>query len=199
MSYSKADFQKCIDELKLDLQRVHECVLNPIQSQVIVISRCRINIPPPTLLIGSDVIKVVPKINNLGFVLNERLTATAHFKKVCQKVFWILRSLRPHASHEVRRRLVVSLIMPHIGYGGIVYAGADAASQRRLNMALRACLRYIHSLRRLDHVSHLEVMGASLTDYARIQLLSSLHKVLHVRHPCYLFSLFRFLLSRRTS
>jgi hypothetical protein len=30
----------------------------------------------------------------------------------------------------------VSLVMPRIGYGSIVYAGADAASQRRLNMAL---------------------------------------------------------------
>jgi hypothetical protein len=42
--------------------------LNPIKSQVVVISRCRVNFPPPTLLIGSDVIKVVPKVNNLGFV-----------------------------------------------------------------------------------------------------------------------------------
>jgi hypothetical protein len=33
---------------------------------------------------------------------------------------------------------------------------ADVASQRRLNMAFRACLRYIHPLRRLDYVSHLE-------------------------------------------
>jgi hypothetical protein len=82
---------------------------------------------------------------------------------VCQKVYWILRCLKPHASHtpfEVRRRLVVSLVMSHIGYG--LYAGADAASQRRLNVALRACLRYIHSLRRLDYVSHFKtsVMGA---------------------------------------
>jgi hypothetical protein len=69
--------------------------LNPIKSQLIVISRCRVDIPPPTLLIGSDVIKVVPKVNNLGFVLNER--RTDHFKKVCHKVYWILRSLRPHA------------------------------------------------------------------------------------------------------
>jgi hypothetical protein len=67
-------------------------------------------------------------------------------------------------------------------------------------MAFRTCLRYIHSLRRLDHVSHLEtsVMGALLADYARIQLLSFLYKVLHVRHPCYLFSLFRFASSART-
>jgi hypothetical protein len=68
------DFQRCIDELNLDLQRVHEWAaaydlkLNPIKSQVIVISRCRVDIPPPTMPIRSDVIKVVPKINNLGCV-----------------------------------------------------------------------------------------------------------------------------------
>jgi hypothetical protein len=57
--------------------------LNSMKSQVIVISRCSVDIPPPTLLIGSDVIKVVSKVNNLSFVLNERLTATDHFKNVC--------------------------------------------------------------------------------------------------------------------
>jgi hypothetical protein len=39
-----------------------------------VISRCRIDIPPLTLLIESDVIKVVLKVNNLRFVFNERLS-----------------------------------------------------------------------------------------------------------------------------
>jgi hypothetical protein len=72
--------------------------LNPIKRQVILISRCRVDIPPPTLLIGSDVIKVVP----------------------------------------------------------------------------------------------------NLVDYARIPLLLFLYKVLHVRHPCYLFLLFRFASSART-
>jgi hypothetical protein len=55
-----------------------------------VISRCRVDIPPPMLLIGSDVIKVFPKVNNLGFVLNERVTATDHFKKRCVKRYGIL-------------------------------------------------------------------------------------------------------------
>jgi ribonucleases P/MRP protein subunit RPP40 len=88
-------FQRCIDELSLDLQRVHEWAaanslkLNPIKSQVIVISRCRFDTPTPTLLIGSDVIKFVLKVNSLGFVLNERLTAIDQFK-----VYWILRSLK---------------------------------------------------------------------------------------------------------
>jgi hypothetical protein len=94
-------------------------------------SNSRVDILPPMQLIGSDVIKVV---NNLGFLLNGRLTVTDHFKKVCQKIFWILRSFRPplapHTLFEVRKRLIVSLIMPHIGYGGILYAGAEATSQR---------------------------------------------------------------------
>jgi hypothetical protein len=72
-----SDFQRCIDELNLDLQSVHEWLavnglkLNSIKIQVIVINRCRVDIPPPTLLIGSDVFNVVPWVNNLGSVLNE--------------------------------------------------------------------------------------------------------------------------------
>jgi hypothetical protein len=119
-----SDFQKCIDKLNLDLQRVHEWAtanglkLNPIKSQVLVISRCRVDIPPTTLLIGSDVIKVVPKVNNLGFDLNERLTAN-HFKKVCPKVYCILRSLRPHVSHTplFRGRLGVTYYASHWIWG----------------------------------------------------------------------------------
>jgi hypothetical protein len=70
-----------------------------------------------------------------------------------------MRSLRPPAGHtpfEVRRRLVLSLILLHGNYGNIVFTGADSASQKRLGIAFKACLRYMHMKRRLDHVSHLE-------------------------------------------
>jgi hypothetical protein len=110
--------------------------LNPEKSQVILIDRYRADIPPPTLLIGANVGKVVPRVRILGFVLNERLTVTDHFRKMCQRIYWILRSLRPHAAHtpfEVRRRLILSLILPLVDYGNIVFMRS-----------------------RLDHVSHLE-------------------------------------------
>jgi hypothetical protein len=66
-------FQRCVDELNLDLQRVHEWAaanglkLNPRKSQVIVISRCRVDIPPPTLLIGSDLTlsRLSPRLTTL--------------------------------------------------------------------------------------------------------------------------------------
>jgi hypothetical protein len=55
---------------------------------------------PPTLLIGANVVKVVPCVRNVGFVLNER-------------IYCILRSLRPHAAYapfEVRRHVCVTYI-----------------------------------------------------------------------------------------
>jgi hypothetical protein len=53
---------------------------------------------------------------------------------------------RPHAAHTpfvVRRRLVLSLILPNVNYGNIVFTGADSASQRRLEVAFKAGLRCI--------------------------------------------------------
>jgi hypothetical protein len=50
----------------------------------------------------------------------------------------------------------LSLILPHVNYGNIVFTGADFAWERWLGVAFKACLRYIHMRRRLDHVSHLE-------------------------------------------
>jgi hypothetical protein len=47
-------YQRCIDELNLDLQR--GLMLNPVFSQIIVFSRCTVDIPPPPLLVGSNII-----------------------------------------------------------------------------------------------------------------------------------------------
>jgi hypothetical protein len=107
-----------------------------------LIHPCRANIPPPILLIGANVVKVVPRVRNLGFVLNERLTAMDHFRQVCQSIYWILRLLRPHAGHTpFGRRRVLSLILPNVNYGNIMFTGADSASQRKLGVAFKACLR----------------------------------------------------------
>jgi hypothetical protein len=119
--------------------------LNPKKSQVIRIHRSRAQIPQPELYIGSDAIRVVTSFNNLGFVLNENFTAIDHSKRVCQRGYSILRFIRPHASHtpfHVRKRLVQSLITPHINYGNIVYSSVDVASRSRIRLAFNAFLRY---------------------------------------------------------
>jgi hypothetical protein len=57
--------------------------LNPEKSQVILIHRYRANIP--TLLIGANVVKVVPKVRNLGFVLNESVLRLRTILERCVK------------------------------------------------------------------------------------------------------------------
>jgi hypothetical protein len=61
----------------MDLQQIQEWTtayglkLNPEKSYVILIHRFRADILPPTLLIGANVIKVVSRVRNFGFVLND--------------------------------------------------------------------------------------------------------------------------------
>jgi hypothetical protein len=113
----------------------------------------------------------------LGFVLNENLTAVDHSKRVCRRIYSILRSIRPHASHTpfpVRKRFVQSLDTPHINYGNIVCSSVDSASQGRIGVVFNACLRYIHRGRPRDHISHLESSGTSISleTSARAQFLT---------------------------
>jgi hypothetical protein len=141
----------------------------------------------------------------LGFVLNENLTAADQSKRVCQRIYSILRSIRPHASHTpfpVRRRFVRSLVTTHTNYGNIVYSSVDVGLRGRIRVAFNTCLKYIHRVRPRDHIAHLEssVTGMSLETSARAQTLTIIYKILHVRHPSYIFFLFHFTkLVHRTS
>jgi hypothetical protein len=81
-----------------------------------------------------------------------------------------------------------------MGMGNIVFTGADSTSLRRLGVAFKACLCYIHMRRRLDHVSHLESIVTGTVRCIIPEFGFILYKILHVR----LFSLFHFTSSART-
>jgi hypothetical protein len=149
-------------------------------------------------------------LNQRLFVFERKVLRTIYGPKIvdgthvcrCRYNFELKREFnRPNVigvvkSNRLRyaEHIVLSFILPHVNYGNIVFTGADFASQRSQGVAFKACLRYIHMKKRLDHVSHLEttVTGTLLVDNARIQLLSFLYKKLHVRHSSYLFSMFHF-------
>jgi hypothetical protein len=119
----------------------------------------------------------VPKVRNLGFVLNRNLTPVDHYKAVCQRLYFVLRSVKPYARYTPFgvRKLVVSLIMPHINEAcNVVFSTVDSASQRRLNVVFNACFCYVHDISSREHVSHLvpTIIGVSLATHLRIQLLT---------------------------
>jgi hypothetical protein len=147
---------------------------------------------------------VVPKVRNLGFVLNRNLTPVDHYKAVCQRIYSVLRSVKPHARYtpfRVRKKLIVSLIMPH-NYGNVVFSTVDSASQRRFNVAF--CVKFLSALCSRYPSSGVCFSSCayyyrfSLTTHLRIHLLTFLFKVLHIRHQRYFFTLFHFASSART-
>jgi Reverse transcriptase (RNA-dependent DNA polymerase) len=183
------DMQRCYDEINADLSRIAKWAqknglkLNPKKSQVMLIHRLANDLPQPRLVISSDVVKIVSKVVDLGFIfiLNSRLTPVDHFSKVCQKIYWVLRSIRPHASCTpipVRKKLITSLILPHINYSNIVYSHIDSASLRKLGVAYNACLRYIHGLDRRESVANLQcsITGLNLKASATLQQLKFMFK-----------------------
>jgi hypothetical protein len=100
---------------------------------VILIRRGGGDVPQPELFIGPDSIEMVPKVRNLGFVLNRILTPVDHYKAMSQRIYSVLRSVKPHARYTlfgVRKKLVKTLIMSHIYYGNVVFSTVDSASQR---------------------------------------------------------------------
>jgi hypothetical protein len=47
------------------------------------------------------------------------------------------------------------VIVPNYNYGNVLFSTVDAASQRRLNVAVVSCLNYVHKILRQKHASHL--------------------------------------------
>jgi hypothetical protein len=64
--------------------------LNPKMSQVILIQRegAVSDVLQPELFIGPDSIEMVPKVRNLGFVLNRNLTPVDHYEAVSQRIYF---------------------------------------------------------------------------------------------------------------
>jgi hypothetical protein len=92
---------------------------------------------------------MVPKVRNLGFILNKNLKPVDLYKAVCKRIYSILSSVKPHARYTlfgVRKKLVISDTMFHIYYGNVVFSTVGPASQRRLQVAFNSCLRYVESM-----------------------------------------------------
>jgi hypothetical protein len=122
--------------------------------------------------------------------------------KICQKIYFVLRGIRPHASYTplpVRKKLINSLIKPHLDYGNIVFSTYDSASKRKLQKAYNACLRYVYKRSKRDSLQDIQtsLWGLTPENSAKVQQLTFLFKILHLRHPSYLYTLFTFASSAR--
>ncbi|XP_075163387.1 uncharacterized protein LOC142239829 [Haematobia irritans] len=132
------------------------------------------------------------KAKYLGFILNSRLSCSDHVSSVIGKIYLTLRNLRVTSAFtpvEIKRRLVVQLIVPVISYAAELYSGLDSHSMHKLRVAFNNATRYVYGLSRFDSMTSWgsKVLGIDIIDYLKLRNMTFLHRLIVNKLPCYLF------------
>jgi hypothetical protein len=112
-----------------------------------------------------------------------RLWCTAHFTPI-----------------EIRRRLVVALLLSKFQYCDILYSQSSMGNRDRLNKCYNSCARYVYNIRSSESISGpaKNITGRTLDQLHDFRTCSFLFKLVRQQEPGYLFDKLRFGLSQRT-
>ena len=105
---------------------------------------------------GRVLVPFSDEAKSLGVTLDSKLTWKPHIAEVSKKVnkaLYSLRFIRACSTETLRKRLVESLVQPHLDYCTVVYI--DVTNERRLILERlsNSCVRYILGARRDEHVT----------------------------------------------
>lgn len=173
--------------------KLNNLILNPKKSYVLPISKFKLDPGNfPTLYLNDTPLIYVNKVKYLGFFINSTFSCTDHINNVVRNVYLVLRNLRMSSNctpTEVKRKLVIQLIIPLISYSAEVYSKLDSHSLHKLQVSFNNATRYVYGLTRFSSIScwRRMVLGYDLVDYLRMRNLIFLHKLLYQKTPLYLY------------
>lgn len=204
-----SEINECACLINSDLEAIstwsshNKFYINHSKSEVMLFGKNVSSIQRPNIIINNNTIGYVAKSKNLGIVFNERLTWDDHVSSICRRVFYALSSLNCTNALiplQLRRKLVISLIVPVFTYGDVIFSCNDAACNRKLEICFNACLRFIYKRRKFDHLSDVrnKVLGCDLFTYYKYRLGVQLFSILLNKQPRYLFDALEFCRSERT-
>lgn len=181
-----------IEAIRIWAQRNH-LKLNPDKSCVLPIKHGGFDLESlPTVFLGNTSLKFVSKTKYLGFHINSYLDCKDHINSVVSKIYLTLRNLRITGSFiptELKRKLVIQLIVPHITYAAEVYSKLDSLSLHKLQVSFNNATRYVFNLRKYSSISSYNkiILGINLQDYLCYRNLLFLHRILTYKAPHYLY------------
>jgi hypothetical protein len=177
-------------------------MLNPDKTQSILFGTNRLLSKLPLLIntikLNDKPICFLPKVKNLGLMMDQHLNWDKHISHVCSSVYLKLRNLHRHKNFltvEMRKRLFQSLILPVFDYCDTIYASTTSANKLRVRKSFNSCIRFVTGLKKFDHVSQSIQNLNLLTPENRqaLHLSCMTHKVLQSNQPAYLKSELTFL------
>lgn len=196
-----------LDKLNHDLKSIYcwatanGLCLNPQKSKCIIIRRRSvspliINEISNEISINDQRIEVVDAAKNLGIIFNSSLTWSNHVNSLVRQTYVKLRSLWSTQfliPIKTRTMLAKTYLIPGLTYGCELFSKCDSESQRKLNVLYNNIIRYVHGLRRFDHISSFSnsLYGVSFESCLKIKTLTLLHKIVYTAKPQYLFNQIR--------
>lgn len=157
----------------------------------------------PILTINNNPIAYVQTTKNLGLIFSENLSWEKHVNSICGRVFSTLSTLSNSSMfipQWLRRQLVVSLIIPILSYGDVIFSTSCSAYMRKLDICFNACLRFIHKRKKFDHLSDVRdsILGCELKTFYKYRICAQIFKILSEKAPSYLYDKIEFARSTRT-
>ena len=160
-------------EVQATLSRLSDCVtdviswcasrrlqLNVLKTELMWIgTRQRLQQLPGadiTLTVGSDVIKPVHVVRDLGVYIDDELTMKQHVGKVAGACFYHLRRLRQirrHVSNELMAQLIYAFVTSRLDYCNSVLVGLPACTIAPLQRVQNAAARLLLNRRKTDHIT----------------------------------------------
>ena len=158
-AYLQDHVTECIADVSSWMQS-NRLQLNTNKTEVLWCSSARRQhqIPDVPFTIGSDAVKPVRSVRDLGIYIDSDLSMNAHVSRtvsVCFAALRQIRSIRRSVTNTILESLVASLVMSKLDYGSATLAGLPARQLNRLQSVLNAAARLVRSKRRYDHVTPL--------------------------------------------
>lgn len=209
-SLDQATINISISKMNEDLNGIYEWSinnkldLNIKKSQAIIIyDNVFDSTVVPPIMLNKITIPFINKVRNLGIIMNNLFTWDNHIGLICSKVYNMLRklySISAYIPRSLRKKLIVSLVLPHFLFGDIIFSNCSALCKRKLEVCFNACLRFIFKRRKYDSVSDVvnSIVGCPLFTYYKLRHSLLMFKLRLTKQPIYLYRNLQFASSDRT-
>ena len=174
---------------------LNDLTLNPKKTKSIVFGTAHtiklfkdLQAPFITINNAGNQTEFVNEIISLGVVLDNTLSWEAQVNRVTKKVnkaLYCLKFIKPCTTQTLRKRLVQSLVMPHLYYCSVVYHDSLFSLRKCLQRLAHEGIRYIFGLEeRYAHYTLQEATGGMHGDTRRESFaLLILFRIVRMREP----------------
>ena len=198
LSCNIRDISYCIATINRDIENINlwsksnNLQLNAKKTQAIVLYSSIISHDNfPRICVSDTAIPFSNYVKNLGVIISSDLSWDNHIKALCKTVNFSLSRLwliTKHANSDLKSKLVLSYIIPHILYASYVLYGMKEYNFKKIELLINSCIRYIYGLRKFDHISKYKnsIFGCSLKDYYDFRNCIFIYNILKSSEPNYI-------------